>query len=63
MAHAIMKEALAMASRRKHQQQRGSGPIDTSWEELGRGMLAASSHAVAISSFPHASARHAPACV
>ncbi|MGH8071004.1 MAG: S41 family peptidase [Candidatus Entotheonellia bacterium] len=42
MAHAIMKEALAMASRRKHQQQRGSGPIDSVMiKELGRGMLAA----------------------
>jgi carboxyl-terminal processing protease len=42
MAHAIMKEALAMASRRKSQQQRGSGPIDNvMMKELGRGMLAA----------------------
>jgi carboxyl-terminal processing protease len=42
MAHAIMKEALAMASRRKQQQQRGSGPIDSvTIKELGRGMLAA----------------------
>jgi carboxyl-terminal processing protease len=42
MAHAIMKEALAMASRRKHQQQHGSGPIDSVMiKELGRGMLAA----------------------
>jgi carboxyl-terminal processing protease len=42
MAHAIMKEALAVASRRKHQQQRGSGPIDSvMMKELGRGMLAA----------------------
>ncbi|HSF32744.1 MAG TPA: S41 family peptidase [Candidatus Tectomicrobia bacterium] len=42
MAHAIMKEALAMASRRKHQQPRGSGPIDNvTMKELGRGMLAA----------------------
>jgi carboxyl-terminal processing protease len=40
MAHTIMKEALAMASRRK-QQQRGSGPIDSVMKELGRGMLAA----------------------
>jgi carboxyl-terminal processing protease len=42
MAHAIMKEALAMASRRKHRQQRGEGPIDNGMiKELGRGMLAA----------------------
>ena len=42
MAHAIMKEALAMTSRRKQQQQRGSGPIDNvMMKELGRGMLAA----------------------
>src|SRR5262245_20544739 len=42
MAHAIMKEALAMASRRKNQQQRGPGPIDNAlMKELGRGMLAA----------------------
>jgi C-terminal peptidase prc len=42
MAHAILKEALAMASRRKHQQPRGSGPIDSvMMKELGRGMLAA----------------------
>jgi C-terminal peptidase prc len=41
MAHAIMKEALTMTSRRK-QQQRGSGPIDNGMmKELGRGMLAA----------------------
>jgi carboxyl-terminal processing protease len=42
MAHAIMKEALAMTSRRKQMQQRGSGPIDSvTMKELGRGMLAA----------------------
>ena len=42
MAHAIMKEALAMTSRRKQPQQRGSGPIDNvMMKELGRGMLAA----------------------
>ena len=42
MAHAIMKEALAMTNRRKQQQQRGSGPIDNVMiKELGRGMLAA----------------------
>ena len=42
MAHAIMKEALAMTSRRKQQQQRGAGPIDNvMMKELGRGMLAA----------------------
>jgi carboxyl-terminal processing protease len=42
MAHAIMKEALAVTSRRKQQQQRGSGPIDNvMMKELGRGMLAA----------------------
>jgi carboxyl-terminal processing protease len=42
MAHAIMKEALAVTSRRKQQQQRGSGPIDNVMiKELGRGMLAA----------------------
>jgi carboxyl-terminal processing protease len=42
MAHAIMKEALAMTSRRKQQQQRGPGPIDNvMMKELGRGMLAA----------------------
>jgi carboxyl-terminal processing protease len=42
MAHAIMKEALAMTSRRKQQQQRGSAPIDNvMMKELGRGMLAA----------------------
>jgi carboxyl-terminal processing protease len=42
MAHAIMKEALAMATRRKHQQQPWSGPIDNGMmKELGRGMLAA----------------------
>lgn len=42
MAHAIMKEALAMASRRKQPQQRGAGPIDNGIiKELGRGMLAA----------------------
>ena len=42
MAHAIMKEALAMPSRRKQQQQRGAGPIDSVvMKELGRGMLAA----------------------
>ena len=41
-AHAIMKEALAMASRRKQQRQRGVGPIDSvTIKELGRGMLAA----------------------
>ena len=44
MAHAIMQEALAMTSRRKHQQQRSSGPIDSvMMKELGRGMLAAPS--------------------
>jgi C-terminal peptidase prc len=42
MSHAIMKEALAVTSRRKQQQQRGSGPIDNVMiKELGRGMLAA----------------------
>jgi carboxyl-terminal processing protease len=42
MAHALMKEALAMASRRKQQHQRGAGPIDNVMiKELGRGMLAA----------------------
>ena len=42
MAHAIMKEALAVAGRRKHQQQRGAGPIDNGMiKELGRGMLVA----------------------
>jgi C-terminal peptidase prc len=42
MAHAIMKEALAMTSRRKQQQQRGAGPVDNVMiKELGRGMLAA----------------------
>src|SRR5262245_14407303 len=42
MAHAIMKEALAVTSRRKQQQQRGAGPIDNvMMKELGRGMLAA----------------------
>jgi carboxyl-terminal processing protease len=42
MAHAIMKEALAMTSRRKPPHQRGSGPIDNvMMKELGRGMLAA----------------------
>ena len=42
MAHAIMKEALAMTNRRKQPQQRGSGPIDNvMMKELGRGMLAA----------------------
>jgi carboxyl-terminal processing protease len=42
MAHAIMKEALAVASRRKHQQQQGAGPIDNGMmKELGRGMLVA----------------------
>jgi carboxyl-terminal processing protease len=42
MAHAIMKEALVMASRRKHQQPRGSGSIDNvMMKELGRGLLAA----------------------
>jgi carboxyl-terminal processing protease len=42
MAHAIMKEALAMTNRRKQQQQRGAGPIDNvMMKELGRGMLAA----------------------
>jgi carboxyl-terminal processing protease len=42
MAHAIMKEALAMTNRRKQQQQRGPGPIDSVMiKELGRGMLAA----------------------
>ncbi len=42
MAHAIMKEALAAASRRKHQQQQGAVPIDNGMmKELGRGMLAA----------------------
>jgi carboxyl-terminal processing protease len=42
MAHAIMKEALAMTNRRKQQQQRGPGPIDSvMMKELGRGMLAA----------------------
>jgi carboxyl-terminal processing protease len=42
MAHAIMKEALAMTGRRKQPQQRGSGPIDNvMMKELGRGMLAA----------------------
>jgi len=42
MAHAIMKEALAVTNRRKQQQQRGSGPIDNvMMKELGRGMLAA----------------------
>jgi carboxyl-terminal processing protease len=42
MAHAIMKEALAVASRRKQQQPRGAGSIDNvMMKELGRGMLAA----------------------
>jgi C-terminal peptidase prc len=42
MAHAIMKEALAVTSRRKQQQQRGPRTIDnTMIKELGRGMLAA----------------------
>jgi carboxyl-terminal processing protease len=42
MAHAIMKEALAMTSRRKQQQHRGAGPVDNvMMKELGRGMLAA----------------------
>lgn len=42
MAHAIMKEALAMATRRKQPQQRGVGPIDNGMiKELGRGKLAA----------------------
>jgi carboxyl-terminal processing protease len=42
MAHAIMKEALAVASRGKPPQQRGAGPIDNGMiKELGRGMLAA----------------------
>ena len=42
MAHAIMKEALAMVNRRKQYPQRGVGPIDhVMMKELGRGMLAA----------------------
>jgi len=42
MAHAIMKEALGMTNRRKQQQPRGSGPVDSvMMKELGRGMLAA----------------------
>jgi hypothetical protein len=42
MAHAIMKEALAMVHRRKQSPQRGGGPIDhVMMKELGRGMLAA----------------------
>jgi carboxyl-terminal processing protease len=42
MAHTIMKEALAMATRRKQPQQRGVGPIDNGMiKELGRGKLAA----------------------
>jgi C-terminal processing protease CtpA/Prc len=41
MAHAIMKEALAVANRRKQPQQRGAGPIDNGIiKELGRGKLA-----------------------
>jgi carboxyl-terminal processing protease len=42
MAHAIMKEALALVSRRQQQQPREAGPIDhVMLKALGRGMLAA----------------------
>jgi carboxyl-terminal processing protease len=42
MAHAIMKEALTMANRRKQYKQPGAGSIDhVMMKELGRGMLAA----------------------
>jgi len=42
MAHAIMKEALGLTSRRKHLQRQGSEPVDSvMMKELGRGMLAA----------------------
>jgi carboxyl-terminal processing protease len=42
MAHAILKEALAVASRRQQQRPREAGPIDHAMiKALGRGMLAA----------------------